>query len=283
MISVIIPTYNKTNILYNTVRQLIQQTYSKLEIIVVNDGGHNNIKENLLNIYPNIKYIYHKKQLGTIAARKTGLDHASSNLIAFLDDDDVWDNQKLIFQKKILDQNSHLDFVICNYKVNDQIQNKSYLVDLGPFVNNYKKTILTKPGPFLQCCLFNVSFIKKYYYLFDNNALPSEDWDWFISISQFNPKIMNINHVLFTWNLNLNSQSANIANEVKAIEYIIKKHKKYFLKYTNANNLSLQYRRIAGMYKILNKYNLMKKYYNIAFQCNRLSLKNIFYKLKYII
>ena len=170
---------------------------------------------------------------------------------------------------------------MCDYLVNDEINNLSYKVELGAFAENLKKTIATGPGPFLQCCLFKKTFIKQHITLFDSQAEPSEDWDWFLSVSKYNPKIYNINSILFQWNYSSSSQSANTIKEMEAIKYIVSKHKKYILNSSNKNNLSLQYRRIAGMCLKNNNVKMANKYYNDAFFCNPLSIKNIVYKLWY--
>ena len=194
----------------------------------------------------------------------------------------MWSEKKIELQKRALDNNKNLDFITCNYIVNDAINNIQYEVSLNKYALNYQKSIHSKPGPFLQCCLFRSEFIKNHYNLFDENSMPSEDWDWFLSIAIIKPKIENINQILFTWNLSSNSQSANAKKEAKAIEYIIEKHQKNIILFTNKKNLSLQYRRIAGMYKILKKYALTKKFYDKAYQSNPISIKNILYKIQYI-
>ena len=73
---------------------------------------------------------------------------------------------------------------MCDYVVNNQINNVSYIVRLNTFAENFKKAIVSGPGPFLQCCLFKNTFIKQHLALFDSQAEPSEDWDWFLSLSK---------------------------------------------------------------------------------------------------
>jgi len=282
MISIIVPTNNKASILNTTICELLKQTYSDIEIVVVNDGSSDNSCEVIKNIKSNkIKYIQHEQRLGTTVARLSGIKECSGEFVAFLDDDDVWNHNKLYLQNKVLEKHPDLDFVMCNYLVNDQINNVSYEVHLNAFAENLKKSIVTGPGPFLQCCLFKNTFIKQRLALFDSQAEPSEDWDWFLSLSKYNPKTYNINSILFQWNYSSLSQSANKRKELEAIAYIINKHKKYILKSSGKNNLALQYRRIAGMCLENNNLKMANKYYNVAFACNPLSIKNIIYKLWY--
>ena len=111
MISVIIPTHNKASILQTTLQRLVKQSYAELEIIVIDDGCSDETREIVQKFNYNIKYVQHHKQQGTISARNTGLKHATGSLIAFLDDDDLWNNNKLAIQKKIFDLHPQLDFV----------------------------------------------------------------------------------------------------------------------------------------------------------------------------
>ena len=96
MISIIVPTYNKASILNTTIHELLKQTHNDIEIIIVNDGSSDNSDETIKNIKSNkIKYIQHEQRLGTTVARISGIKECKGEFIAFLDDDDVWNYNKL--------------------------------------------------------------------------------------------------------------------------------------------------------------------------------------------
>ena len=80
------------------------------------------------------------------------------------------------------------DFVFCDYVVNNLIDNKKIEKQLYEYGQNFKKNILHSPALFLQCCLFKKKFILANLDCFDYKAEPSEDWDFFISLSKVNPK-----------------------------------------------------------------------------------------------
>jgi len=281
MISIIVPTHNKKNVLKKTLQNILQQTYLNIEIIVVDDASTDNTKQAIEKIQSKkINYFYNKKQMGTSKSRILGIKKSSGNYIAFLDDDDWWNPDKLRWQHQLIIEKK-LDFIMSNYLVNDKINNKKHIVYLNGFVNNFISKIVVSPGPFLQCCLFKKEFILKHLSSFDSLAEPSEDWDWFISISKEKIKFENVNKLLFQWNLSKDSQSANTIKETQAIEYIINKHLHYFLQKSNYKNISFQYRRLGGMFYQNNKPNKAKKYYNLAFKTNPWSIKNIFLKYLY--
>jgi len=90
-ISVIIPAYNAENSLKATIDSLLKQTYSNLEIIIVNDGstdGTQNLSEQYANEHSHIKPLTLKKNSGLFKARLEGSDIATGDYIAFLDADD---------------------------------------------------------------------------------------------------------------------------------------------------------------------------------------------------
>jgi len=103
LISVIIPSYKAENYITETVNAVLNQTYSPVEIIVVDDGSPCNqakvIKE-LDRLHENVKYVY-QENAGVSAARNKGLEISKGEFIAFLDADDVWlpDNLMLKYEK----------------------------------------------------------------------------------------------------------------------------------------------------------------------------------------
>ena len=62
-------------------------------------------------------------------------------------------------------------------------------------------------------------------------AEPSEDWDFFLSISQNNITVDIVEKILFQWNLTESSQSSNYTKETCALQYIVSKHKQHIIKY----------------------------------------------------
>lgn len=92
-ITVIIPTYNRYDVLKRALNSVLQQSYPPYEIIIVDDGSSDEtalIKEE----FPEIKYIY-KENGGVSSARNLGIKNAVSEWIAFLDSDDEWHEDKL--------------------------------------------------------------------------------------------------------------------------------------------------------------------------------------------
>ena len=281
MISVVVPTYNKASLLEQTLQNILEQTYKNIEIIVVDDGSTDRTREVVAKLQSEkINYFYNSKTKGTSQSRILGINQCSGSYIAFLDDDDWWDNKKLQLQHDLMIK-EQLDFVMSNYIVNDLVNNTKYNVCLDRFISGFSKEIVLAPGPFLQCCLFKKEFILKNMVLFDSAAEPSEDWDWFISISKQGPFFNNIKQPLFQWNLSAISQSSNLIKETNAIEYILKKHFNYFQKNSNNQNISLQYRRLGGMFYKNKFFKKSKHYYSLAFSKHPFSIKNIILKCFY--
>lgn len=86
-ISVVIPTYNRARIVPKAIESVFSQTYPAAEIIVVDDGSKDDTREVLAGYGDRIKAISQENG-GLSAARNTGIRAASSEWVAFLDDDD---------------------------------------------------------------------------------------------------------------------------------------------------------------------------------------------------
>ncbi len=93
-VSVIIPAYNYSQYLPFAIESAINQTYSPIEIIVVDDGSTDDTKKVVAQYGEKVRYIYQKNS-GLSAARNTGIQAASMPFVAFLDADDVWEPEFL--------------------------------------------------------------------------------------------------------------------------------------------------------------------------------------------
>ncbi len=96
LVSVIIPTYNRADLLGRAIQSALDQTYQKIEIIIVDDASNDNTEEIVRKFHnKNVVYIRHNCNKGGGAARNAGIIASNGEYIAFLDDDDEWLNDKL--------------------------------------------------------------------------------------------------------------------------------------------------------------------------------------------
>ena len=108
LISVVIPTYNRGYVIKRAIESIQKQTYSNIEIIVVDDGSTDNTCQIIEGISePRIRYIYNPKNAGVSHARNLGIMAAKGDYIAFQDSDDVWRSDKLEKQIKCMEEQEY--------------------------------------------------------------------------------------------------------------------------------------------------------------------------------
>ncbi len=88
-VSVIIPSYNRMQVLRRALDSVIAQTFHPLEIIVVDDGSTDDTQSLIEQFYPRVNYLYQPNQ-GVSKARNKGVGHSRYDWLAFLDSDDEW-------------------------------------------------------------------------------------------------------------------------------------------------------------------------------------------------
>lgn len=98
LVSIIIPTYNSSDYITETLTKLEKQTYPNFEIVIVNDGSKDNTS-NVLREYVlthSRLIIINKENGGVSSARNTGIRKAQGQFICFMDDDDEIDPNYLL-------------------------------------------------------------------------------------------------------------------------------------------------------------------------------------------
>lgn len=116
MISVIVPVYNMKPYIEETLTSILRQSYSELEVILVDDGstdGCGEICDRYSEIDKRVKVV-HQENKGLSAARNSGLNICSGDKIAFLDSDDVFCVDALKKMSKVMDDTG-ADIVECNF------------------------------------------------------------------------------------------------------------------------------------------------------------------------
>jgi glycosyltransferase involved in cell wall biosynthesis len=151
IVSVIIPTYNRSAYLLEAIESVISQTYKNIEIIVIDDGSSDDTKEKLRPYLNKIKYVFIENG-GPARARNVGMEMASGEYIAFLDSDDLYYPYKIEIQVAILNKHHGVSLVcselsaINDTKILDELHlqkyhRSAYIDTEATYENIYSKTI----------------------------------------------------------------------------------------------------------------------------------------------
>lgn len=98
MVSVVIPTYNRQDLVMEAIQSVLDQVYEDFELIVVDNASSDQTLARLQEIKdPRVK-VFVEPRRGAAFARNTGIQHAQGQFLAFLDSDDLWLPEKLAVQ-----------------------------------------------------------------------------------------------------------------------------------------------------------------------------------------
>jgi len=111
LVSVIIPTFNRSAMLVEAVASVLSQSERDFELLIIDDGSTDDTRAQCENFGQALRY-FRQDHRGVSAARNFGVQRAQGKLIAFLDSDDLWQKHKLRLQVKWM--NTHPDILLCH-------------------------------------------------------------------------------------------------------------------------------------------------------------------------
>lgn len=194
-VSVIIPTFNRANLVKEAIESVLAQTFQDFEIIIIDDGSTDETKEVVSQIRSDkICYIY-QKNMGPAAARNAGIKIAKGKYIAFLDSDDLWLSKKLEKQVELFEKlPPDVGLVHCSVflKRGDNLvlaRARARGNPLRDFLLNTGNAYLSTPAILVKQECFSKTG------LFDETLRVSEDKDFCIKIAQ-NYKVDYVNEPL---------------------------------------------------------------------------------------
>jgi len=243
--SVIIPYYKKKNTIKQAVNSVILQTYKNLELIMIyDDEDKSDLKflNDLKKLDKRIRIIVNKKNLGAGQSRNVGIFKSKGKYICFLDADDIWKKNKLLFQINfMISRNSDISHT--SYEIKDYKNNIIGLRRARDF-NNFKELL-----PSCDIGLSTVVVKKK---IFNKGIMfPSlktkEDFVLWLNILKKNIKIFGIDKNLATWNMTKNSLSSSSIQKVKDAFVL-------YFKYMNFNFIKAVYFTLILSLNFVTKY-----------------------------
>ena len=183
-VSVIIPTYNRSELLKKAVESLENQSHQNFEIIIIDDCSTDDTAEVVKGMGDNrIIYLKHDTNKGGSEARNTGIKQATGNFIGFLDSDDQWLPDKLEKQLKQFEGRPEVGVVYTGVQVVNEHNQPTRKI-----VPAYKGEIL--PKLFESNCIDTTSSVLVKREILDqvqgfDASLPScQDWDLYIRLAQ---------------------------------------------------------------------------------------------------
>ena len=96
LVSIIMPSYNTSLFIAETIRSVIEQTYHNWELIIIDDCSDDNTDAVVVEFLTDkrIKYIKNRENTGAALSRNRALREAKGKWVAFLDSDDLWMPEK---------------------------------------------------------------------------------------------------------------------------------------------------------------------------------------------
>lgn len=253
MISVIIPTYNRGQIIEKAINSVLKQTYKELEIIVVDDCSTDDTFKIVQSIDDErVKYFRLAENSGACYARNYGVNNAIGKYIAFQDSDDVWDLSKLEKQLNYLKINE-ADVVFCSFaKIEGE---KTKIIPEKKINESTLHDLLLKTNQIGTQTIFG----KRKCFLaepFDNELERFQDWDLMIRITKYY-RVLHLNEILVNVYVQSDSLSRNNEKALKSLERMV-------VKYSEKEWLDKE--RAAGFYDSMGHFALLigqpsKKYY----------------------
>ena len=104
LISIVIPVYNRADMIARTIESCLTQTYPTIEVVLVDDCSTDDLSRVLAPFAddPRVRLVSHASNKGVSAARNSGVEAAQGQLIAYLDSDDFWLPTKLERQMELI-------------------------------------------------------------------------------------------------------------------------------------------------------------------------------------
>ena len=187
-ISVVVPTYNRRELLKRALLSVFSQTSLPAEVTVIDDGSTDKTGAMIRKEFPQVNY-YYQENSGVSVARNLGIQQSTGDWLAFLDSDDEWLPEKLANQKTLLTANP--DYKICHTE-------ESWIRN-GISVNVDKKYAKTGGWIFTHClplCAMSPSTVMIHRSVFEDVGLfdihlpACEDYDLWLRITANYPVLL---------------------------------------------------------------------------------------------
>lgn len=233
-VSVVIPTYNRSEYISRAVQSVLDQSFADLEVIIVDDCSTDETRDVVDKIKAKDKRVkYHRleKNQGAPKARNTGIKLAQGKYIGLLDDDDNWREDKLELQVgKFKNLPDEVALLYGAYKITysrddieDRVKRPTKRGDI--FKDLLKKCLIGSPTVLVRAKAFEKVGG------FDLKLKSCQDWDMWLRIAK-EFKVDYVDEIVADYYLRDEGQiSRNFSSQAQGRKRIYKKYRKYLKKH----------------------------------------------------
>ncbi|MCL4871765.1 MAG: glycosyltransferase [Anaerolineae bacterium] len=220
LVSIIIPTYNRSHLLSQTLASVLAQTYTPLEIIVVDDGSTDETLTMLAQYEGRILLVTQANQ-GVAAARNHGTRIAKGHYLTFLDDDDLIEPTKIARQVALFQRQPELGLVHCGYYLSDKDGQLRDKVWLWPQADTLRQLIcrnfIWSGAPLIR--RDSLQAVGEY----DSQLTNGQDWDLWLKLALAGVPFAVIPQPLGTYRLQPDSMVTNLTRLQNAVLTVLER------------------------------------------------------------
>lgn len=178
--SVVIPTYNRETTISRAIDSILAQTFTQVEIIVVDDGSTDNTAD-VISKYPSLQVRYFKTEnRGVAHARNYGIKRASGQYIGFLDSDDFYEKDHLFTAYAFITQKKDPEVVHLNFLWGPDDKSTIHKNQLPA---QLPRDIFKSCSLHVNCIFIRQSVFKTCLFNESRELMFAEDWDFFIKLA----------------------------------------------------------------------------------------------------
>ena len=207
LVTIIVPTYNVADYIENAIDSLLYQTYTNLEIIIVDDCSTDDTLKIIKNKYSKnnkIKIFENKKNLGSAFTRNIGIQQAKGKYIALLDADDYYVKDKIEKQVHLMEANPEIG-VCSSFLQCFGLQNN--IIEFSVNHSDIKDNQLLGCPVAQPATMFRTSILRKYDLYYNENFRLAQDYELFVRMLELNIQFITIPEPLVYYRISGNQAS----------------------------------------------------------------------------
>lgn len=213
-VSIVIPTFNRADLIDRTIESVLNQTYENFEVLIVDDASTDNTYEVISSISDErIRYIQLEKNTKGTMTRNVGIENSSGEYVAFLDSDDEWVPTKLEEQIQFISNFNKSEFLCFTGLILNNGNEKVYLNQRQLKENEDILDYILVYGNKVQTSTFLLPTKIAKEVKFNSDLKKHQDWDFCLRLKKQGIQFFYLNKRLTIWNVDPREDRISINNK----------------------------------------------------------------------